>query len=311
MISGGRWWMADLKLFRVGSGPVTQLPGTSMPLEKSLQTLFEANLETLLGVTFLASEFPTTNGGRMDTLGIDENLCPVIVEYKRATNENVINQGLFYLDWLMDHRADFKLLVMERLGSEQAAKIEWSAPRLVCIAGDFTKFDENAIRQMNRNIELIRYRRFGDGLMLLELLTSVTGRAVAPVKPVPPAPTTGAIYKTIAESLASAPTALVDLFTATTDYLRGLDDAVQVKQLLYYHAFKRIKNFACLEIRPTAGKVLLYLKVDPLPDPLIPGFTRDMRNISHFGTGNLEVTLVTPDDLERAKPLMVKSYDAS
>ena len=25
--------------------------------------------------------------------------CPVIVEYKRHNNENVINQGLFYLDW--------------------------------------------------------------------------------------------------------------------------------------------------------------------------------------------------------------------
>ena len=66
----------------------------------------------------LASEYSTgpKHGGRIDTLGIDENGNPVIIEYKRATNENVINQGLFYLDWLLDHRAEFKLLVMERLG---------------------------------------------------------------------------------------------------------------------------------------------------------------------------------------------------
>ena len=43
----------------------------------------------------------------MDTLGIDENNSPVVIEYKRSSNENVINQGLFYRDWLMDHQAEF------------------------------------------------------------------------------------------------------------------------------------------------------------------------------------------------------------
>ena len=41
-------------------------------------------------VTFLASEYRTTDGGRMDSIGIDENHCPVIFEYKRSTNENVM-----------------------------------------------------------------------------------------------------------------------------------------------------------------------------------------------------------------------------
>ena len=56
--------------------------------------------------------------GRMDSIGIDENNSPVIFEYKRSTSENVINQGLFYLDWLLDHKADFKLLVIEKFGME-------------------------------------------------------------------------------------------------------------------------------------------------------------------------------------------------
>jgi Predicted nuclease of the RecB family len=92
--------MSDLKLFRVQGGALTELDASSSPLEKSLQVLFEKNLEVLLGVRFLASEYVTTNGGRIDTLGIDENGCPVIIEYKRDRSENVINQGLFYLDWL-------------------------------------------------------------------------------------------------------------------------------------------------------------------------------------------------------------------
>jgi RecB family endonuclease NucS len=95
-----------------------------MALEKSLQTLFEANLDALLGIRFLASEFVTNEGGRMDKLGIDENNAPVVIEYKRSSNENVINQGLFYLDWLMGHRKDFEWLVMESLGKEVANKVD-------------------------------------------------------------------------------------------------------------------------------------------------------------------------------------------
>jgi len=74
-----------------------------------------------------------------------------------VANENVINQGLFHLDWLMDHQAEFKLLVLDKLGKGTCESIEWSAPRLLCIAGDFTRYDEHAVLQMNRNIELIRY----------------------------------------------------------------------------------------------------------------------------------------------------------
>jgi hypothetical protein len=175
--------MSDIKLFRIGTGTVNELTGTTDTIEKSVQTLFEKNLEALLGVRLLASEFTTTNGGRIDTLGLDENGCPVILEYKRALNENVINQGLFYLDWLMDHRKDFQWLVLEKLGKKDAEGVDWSAPRLICIAGDFNKYDDHAVKQMQRNIELIRYRRFGPELLMLDLVaaTSVKGSPSLPV----------------------------------------------------------------------------------------------------------------------------------
>ena len=152
--------MGDIKLFRLDNQNVTELPGTSVALEKSLQEQIEKNLETFMGVRFLASEYSTgpVHGGRIDTLGIDENGSPVIIEYKRATNENVINQGLFYLDWLMDHQGEFKWLVQEKY-PELVETIEWSAPRLICIAGGFTKYDLNAVSQINRIIELGSMRR--------------------------------------------------------------------------------------------------------------------------------------------------------
>jgi RecB family endonuclease NucS len=105
--------MSDIKLFNISNGSVQELQGTSIAIEKTLQTLIENHLDAFLGVRFLVSEHSTgkTHGGRIDTLGLDENGSPVIIEYKRALNENVINQGLFYLDWLMDHKGEFELLV--------------------------------------------------------------------------------------------------------------------------------------------------------------------------------------------------------
>jgi len=100
--------MSDTKLFKITNNQAIQLSSKSVELERSLQSVIEKNMETFFGTTFLESEYSTgkVHGGRIDSLGIDENNCPVIFEYKRSINENVINQGLFYLDWLMDHKAD-------------------------------------------------------------------------------------------------------------------------------------------------------------------------------------------------------------
>jgi len=162
--------VSDIKLFKLTGAGVSELRGTSVAVERSLQDLMERHLEAFLGVRFVASEYSTgkAHGGRIDTLGIDEDNSPVIIEYKRSTNQNVINQGLFYLDWLLDHKAEFKLLVMDKLGRQ--AEVDWSNPRLICIAGNFTRYDEHAVRHINRNIELVRYRRYDEGFLLLELV---------------------------------------------------------------------------------------------------------------------------------------------
>ena len=230
--------MSDIKIFRLSGDTVTELEGHSAEIEKSLQTLIEKHLETFLGVRFLASEYSTgkTHGGRLDTLGIDENGCPVIIEYKRATNENVINQGLFYLDWLMDHKAEFKLLVLERFGKEAADAIEWSTPRLLCIAGNFTKYDSHAVQQMNRNIELIRYRHYGKDLLLFDLVNATSGQVISTgdekkvVK--------GAIkYKTVSELYDHADTELKDRYESLKAFVQALGDDVQLAGVTFYFAF--------------------------------------------------------------------------
>ncbi len=76
-----------------------------------------------------------------------------------------------------------------------------------------------------------------------------------------------------------------------------------------YIAFKRIKNFACVEVYPQAGKVTVFLKVAPDIVTMEDGFTRDVHKVDHFGTGDLEVTLRTPGDLQRTTPLLVRNYE--
>ena len=77
---------------------------------------------------------------------------------------------MFYLDWLLDHKADFKLLVIDKLGMDAAQNIDWSVPCVICIAHDFTKYDIHAVNQMQRNIKLVSYRKYDNDLILFEIL---------------------------------------------------------------------------------------------------------------------------------------------
>ena len=57
--------MSDIKLYKIKNG-VTELPASSVTLEKELQQLIEANMNDFFGVTFLKTEYCTSNGGRID-----------------------------------------------------------------------------------------------------------------------------------------------------------------------------------------------------------------------------------------------------
>jgi predicted transport protein len=91
-------------------------------------------------------------------------------------------------------------------------------------------------------------------------------------------------------------------------FLLALGDDVQEKQLKYYVALRRIKNFACAEVHPQTGDLLIYTKVDPAAVGLEEGFTRDVANIGHYGTGDLEIRVRQTPDLERAKDFLVQAY---
>jgi hypothetical protein len=271
--------MSDIKLFRIAGSTAKEIQGTASHLEKPLQNLIEENLAPLLGIRFLASEYSTgkTHAGRIDTLGLDENDSPVIIEYKRSSHENIINQGLFYLDWLMDHQAELKLLVLEKFGKTTADDIDWSGPRLICIAADFTKYDSHAVQQMDRNIELIRYRQFGKDLLLLELVNAVAAEATPEKK----AKNTKRIGtdKTITEWFADMSPALRAVFDSLESYLQTVGDDIHRKDLKLYIAFKRLRNF--LAVCFQKNNLLLYLHLIPFSKL----FAADRRRLPKPATG--------------------------
>jgi predicted transport protein len=301
--------LADIKLFQLQSDAARELRAESVDIEKSLQSLMEQHLEAFLGVRFLATEYVTgkSHGGRIDTLGLDDNSCPVIIEYKRALNENVISQGLFYLDWLMDHQGEFTLEVMKKLGRDSSEKIDWSGPRLLCIAGDFTRYDEYAVLQIPRNIELLRYRRYGGDLLLLELVrggTTIANQRRSHVSEAAKDKQSTETAETGAERKV-----LQDVWESLNAFLLALGDDVQMKELEHYIAFRRLKNFACVKLHNNDLQV--WARLDPSSVLLKEGFTRDVSQIGHAGTGDLEIRIQNAADLALAQPLLLRSYQGA
>lgn len=300
--------MSDINVFEI-KPKVKELKGSSVILEKEIQNLIEKNMEEFFGIRFLATEYSITNG-RMDSIGIDENNCPVIFEYKRSSSENIINQGLFYLDWLLDHKADFQLLVMNTLGKEVAKEIDWSAPCVFCIAKEFTKFDEHAVNQMQRNIKLVKYNKYGENLILFEHINV----------PVLKKDTVSKEKKVKQEKKASEkdnydwesriqklPKEKQELYFSIRDYILSKGDDISENSLKNYIAFKRVKNFVCM--LPYKNKISLYLKLNPSEEVLIEDFVRDVKNIGHWGTGDLEIIIQSKEDYEKAKIYLDRAYE--
>jgi predicted transport protein len=64
-----------------------------------------------------------------------------------------------------------------------------------------------------------------------------------------------------------------------------------------------------MEIYPQTRTVTLFLKLDPTTVVIEKGFTRDVSNVGHFGTGDLQVTLKSMADFQKAQPLLVRAYE--
>jgi predicted transport protein len=302
-----------MPLYQIRQNFTQQIKPSSFKNERELQKLFEANLEDLLGVRFVASEFTTGDRqrGRIDSLGLDEDGTPVIVEYKKSSKENIINQGLFYLDWLVDHKGDFTLVAQEILGND--IEIDWSSPRLILVAESFSEYDKYAVNRIGANIQLWTYRRYGDGLLFLDSIFSATNQtAVKASKSLLSDANDGEVKEeivyTVEDHLQDKPSEFRLLFEALREKIFTLnaDGDILEKASKIYISYKHGKNFCEVQFLSSSMKIWLDIPFGDIDDP--NKICRDVSKVGHHGTGQTEAKLSDISEIENVMYLIEQSY---
>jgi len=304
-----------MPLFKIDNGKIQRIKSTDFAKELEIQKLIESNLETIFNCRFVATEFSTgdIHSGRIDTLALSEDNNPVIIEYKNVASSELLNQSLYYLSWLKDHKGDFQIAVNKKPGN---IEVDWSEIRVICIAPEYKKFDLHAARVMGANIELWQFKRFENGFLSLDEIFRRTniienidyaGKNPVMVEAGRKAAITRATATYVIEDhIAVLPHHLAETFNLLQEFIMGLG-AVEETPKKYYIAYKTSQNFVCLEARK--DKIMLFLKLNPIEQSPLPPQARDVTKIGHSGTGDLEFVLTNEKDLDDAKKYIKLSFE--
>lgn len=311
-----------MPIFDIDGDKLSAVEQKNFALEKDLQTLIEKNLETVFNCRFVASEFSTgaQHAGRIDSLALSEEDNPVIIEYKKVESSELINQSLFYLHWIQDHKGDFEIAVQRQLGKD--AKVDWSDVRVICIAPNYKKYDLHAVQVMGANIELWKYRLFSNNSIYLEEVFHTSKSVVAPVvratdssykNPVmveagkKAALTRATATYTFEERLDGKNEDICDLSGMIREFILGLDESIEEVPKKFYVAYKISQNIACMEVKSKNIKLFLKLKPSDIPSGT-PNY-RDVTSIGHYGTGDVEFTVSSEVEFEQVKQFIMLAYN--
>ncbi|MFA6159509.1 MAG: DUF5655 domain-containing protein [Parcubacteria group bacterium] len=281
-------------------------------MEKNLQSLFEQNLEELLNIVFLAHEYSTSFGGRIDSLGMDKNGSPCIIEYKKNQNDNVINQGLSYLRWLLDHKADFEMLCQNK---KVDVEIDWDSPRVICIAESYSKFDLDTADILPINIELLRYRIYDENILFLEpenyqKVKIATSGIIKKAKMQKTKDAQLQKVYSVEDHLSGINKETLDLFQDLREKILSLDQNIIEEAKAKYIAYKTSTNFVDVVVKQYGLKIFLNVKSGQLNDP--QKIARDLTKpklIGHWGNGDYEIKVEDVDKAGAVFALIKQSYD--
>ena len=274
-------------------------------LEKDLQKLMEANLEAVFDCIVVKSEFSTgrEHRGFIDTLAISAEGYPVIIEYKKVPHPGLVTQGLFYLDWIKDHKGDFELAV-QTAGIK--IKVDWSHIRVICLAPGYDRYSLHAAKQISDGLELWTYHKYANNTLEISPVFKSSGdkpqRKTSPTDEeveTEPRPT-----YTVEEHEHGKTESIVAMFRELDEYLLGLNESVQRVPNRFYIAYKYAKNIACVELQMSQLKVWLPM----IYSKEMPSFAKDVSKIGHYGTGNLELRITKKAELETTFKLVRQAY---
>ena len=305
-----------MPIYTLTNGKAKKVAPTSIALEKDIQRLVEVNLEEILDIHFLASEYTTSFGGRIDSLGIDKTGSPVIIEYKKGQNDNVINQALSYLRWLLDHKAEFEKLVNIKMTSknipgntneEEDNFIEWDSPRVICMAQSFNKFDLDTVAVLPINIELIKYKTYENNILSIDFeatkeISTDNSLKHNKIKTL----TTKQKEYTIDFHLNKTAETIKELYITLREKIMALDDSIVEESKAKYIAFKLSTNFVDVTIYKNSLKLFLNMHKGELNDP--QGIARDVSEIGHWGNGDYEIVIKDKSEIDYVFDLIKQSY---
>jgi predicted transport protein len=290
-----------MTLYSITIGELKEINEKPFKLEKEIQTVFEQNLNRVMALTKVRSEF-TIKNRRIDTLAFDESSNAfVIIEYKRDRNISVIDQGFTYLGLMLENKADFIVEYNEQLRLNlKRDQVDWSQTRVIFVSPSFTDFQIEATNFKDIAIELWEIKRYEDGLIAInEIKKSKGAESIKPLaqqsKEIKQVVDEIHVY-TEDQLLANTSVEIAELYEKFKTAILNLASDIEIKALKYYIAFKRHSNVVDIEIQKKSLKIFINARWGTIDDS--KGIARNVSNIGKTGNGDYQIQVDSDADLE-------------
>ncbi len=280
---------------------LTEVEEKVFKLEREIQKVFEENLNTIMGLTLVKSEFSIKNK-RIDTLAFDnQSNAFIIIEYKRDRSLSVVDQGFTYLSLMLENKADFIIEYNETLKQNlKREDVDWSQTRVAFVSTSFTENQILATNFKDIAIELWEIKRFENDLLSVNAIKKT--RSAESIKPV--MQQDEALKKVITEikvyteeeHIASTTEEIAELYKRFRDAILNLTDGIEIKPQKFYIAFKKDANVVDISLQKRTLKLWINAKFGSIDDA--KKIAKDVSKIGHLGNGDYELQVNTGKDLE-------------
>lgn len=296
-----------MKIFTSKKGQLSQLKQQKFKLEKDIQRLFEENLTLLSGYIFIRSEFSIKNS-RIDTLAFDpETQAFVIIEYKRQQNSSVVDQGISYLNLMLEYKADFIVEYNEKQKVPlKRNDVDWSQSKVIFVSPAFNDFQIQATNFKDLPIELWEVNRFDNDIITLNIINK--SKSAPNIKAVSNEKREEfSILKEIkvyqeSDHLADKTDFIQELYEDFKQGILNLDPDIEINTRKLYIAFKKDRNIADIRIQQKNLKIWINLPYGELDDP--KNLAKNVSNTGHWGNGDYEITIESTQYLEYVMSLI-------
>lgn len=298
-------------LFKLKEGKAKRVKEDDFKLEKDIQRLVESNMNELLNLDFITTEF-TVNNFRIDSLSFDkESNAFIIIEYKRGRNESLIDQGYTYLYILFDRKADFVLKYNEiKNANLKISDIDWEQSRVIFISPKFTDYQIKANDFKNNPIELIQIAKYDDGIIEIDRIKKnsniklETNTVESENNFIEKVDKQIKVY-TEDDHLLRASDEIKELYDKFKNTITGWD-SIDVESKKTYIAFKGKTNIVDVTVQNKALKIFVNLKLGEIDDPR--NIARDITEVGHWGNGDYEIVMNNDNDFEYIMSLIKQSW---